>query len=80
LRKGANGASGLIVKSRASGLNMMVAIGIIGAAVATLACVWGWNAAAHRKDLSGVRIMSILFCLFAATLLAGLIKLIFFAS
>jgi uncharacterized membrane protein YozB (DUF420 family) len=38
-----------------------MALAIFGVAVAMLACMQGWNAAAHRKDESTARVMSVLF-------------------
>jgi hypothetical protein len=58
----------------------LMALAIFGVAVAMLACMQGWNAAAHRKDESTARVMSILFYVFTAVLIGSLAKMIFFGG
>jgi hypothetical protein len=57
-----------------------MALAIFGVAVAMLACMQGWNAAAHRKDESTARVMSILFYVFTAVLIGSLAKMMFFEA
>jgi hypothetical protein len=53
---------------------------ILGVVLARLACMLGWNAAAHRKDASTERAMSILFYAFTAVLFALFVQVAFFRS
>jgi hypothetical protein len=57
-----------------------MAFAIIGVGIGMLACMSGWNAAAHRKDERTCKAMSILFYVLTAGLLGLLIKAIFFGS
>jgi hypothetical protein len=67
-------AIGCLMKGR------LMALAIFGVAVAMLACMQGWNAAAHRKDESTARVMSILFYVFTAVLIGSLAKMMFFGG
>jgi hypothetical protein len=51
---------------------------VIGVAIAMLASMNGWNAAAHRLDLRAARILSILFFFLTAVFVCLLVKAVFF--
>jgi hypothetical protein len=57
-----------------------MSLAIIGVGIGMMACMSGWNAAAHRKDERTASLMSILFYVCTASLLASLIKVIFFGG
>jgi Na+/melibiose symporter-like transporter len=57
-----------------------MSLAIIGVGIGMMACMSGWNAAAHRKDERTASLMSILFYLCTASLLGALIKIIFFGG
>jgi hypothetical protein len=57
---------------------MSVGLAILGAAIAMVACVHGWNAAEHRKADRVAYSMAILFYAFTAVLVLLLAKLMFF--
>ena len=58
--------------------DMAIAIMGVGVAIAMLACMQGWNAAAHRQDERTTTIVSVLFYVLAAVLFVLLVKVIFF--
>jgi ABC-type transporter Mla maintaining outer membrane lipid asymmetry permease subunit MlaE len=58
---------------------MTFAIIGVGVAIAMLACIQGWNAAAHRKDERTATAMSVVFYLLIAVLFGLLVKMTFFA-